>query len=65
MESSKVDEFAKRLHDARLGHYEVEKLSAETQDFSVENAYRIQERGIELRLAEGCLLYTSPSPRDS
>lgn len=44
---------AKELHEARLARSEVETITSRVPDLDVEMAYAIQERGIEMRLADG------------
>src|SRR5258705_149124 len=48
-----VDRLAKELDEALLGRREIAPLGKTHGDFDLEMAYRIQERGIALRLARG------------
>jgi 2-oxo-3-hexenedioate decarboxylase len=53
VEQNNIEEFAKRLHDARLCAYAIEKLSADVEGFTLENAYKIQDIGIDYRITAG------------
>lgn len=53
MQIEKLNEMAKTLHDARKNAQSLKQFSAEISDFPRTDAYCIQERGIELRKAEG------------
>lgn len=46
-------DLARRLHQARLERRPVPMLTGEEPDLGIEDAYAIQEAGIQLRLAEG------------
>jgi len=48
-----IDRLAKELDEALLGRREIAPLGKTHGDFDLETAYRIQERGIALRLARG------------
>jgi 2-oxo-3-hexenedioate decarboxylase len=48
-----VKAYAKRLDEARLGGREVERLTLELPDLTLEQAYLIMDAGLELRRARG------------
>jgi 2-oxo-3-hexenedioate decarboxylase len=48
-----VEAYARRLDEARLGRREVERLTLEVPDLTLEQAYRIMDAGIALRRARG------------
>lgn len=49
---SQIIEMSQRLYRARLNAQEVEALTKTFGDFSLTDAYKVQENGIELRLAD-------------
>lgn len=48
-----VQALARRLDDARLGGREVERLTIEVPDLTLEQAYRVMDAGVALRHARG------------
>lgn len=48
-----VQALARRLDDARLGGREVERLTVEVPDLTLEQAYRVMDAGVALRHARG------------
>lgn len=53
METEKLQEMAKTLHDARLNAQALPQFSASVKDFSRSDAYTIQEMGIRMREDQG------------
>ncbi len=53
MEESQRTELAKKLTDARLEASPIEQISKEFKDFSVEDAYKIQDMGSQHRFDKG------------
>lgn len=53
MDKGQINQIAQTLHDARLSARSLPQFSKEITDFKRADAYAIQERGIELRLAAG------------
>jgi 2-oxo-3-hexenedioate decarboxylase len=53
LETARISELAHHLHKARIEAREVERLTVRFPDLDLADAYRIQEEGIRLRLAEG------------
>lgn len=48
-----IESFAQTLHNARLQKKEIEPLSKVYGDYSLEDSYKVQKRGIALRLQDG------------
>lgn len=50
---SQIESFAQTLHEARLQKKEIEPLSKVYGDYTLEDSYKVQKRGIDLRLQDG------------
>jgi len=53
MDSKDLEALALRLHSARLEAREVERLTADAPELSLDDAYAVQEAGVRLRLRDG------------